>query len=262
LEAKLEAAWEDSADLSPGARVALCEALLVLRNDQLALEQLREFLSSPDHELVGRAALVLSERGHPAEVAARIDTLSKEPGDIGRLARINREVVKIDEGIDDFKSGRIKKKDKLIELEVRAIKKHYVDGFFWYSDKKQDLNNENLVDSACRAMALATDRYAAYMTRAEIDEMEQDQEGNYVGIGAHVSTDDDGIIYITQPIYEGPAYAAGIRTGDKLMGVLGPDGKRIDLTTMTMEEGVSHVRGPENTTATVFIRRRGVEGEL
>lgn len=259
---RLQLAWEDSSGLSAGARTALCEALLVNTKDELALEQLREFLSSPDHELVGRASLVLSERGHPAEVAARIDTLSKEPGDIGRLARIGREVVKIDQAVEDHKSGKFKRKDYLIETEVRAIKKHYVDDFFIYAEKPQALNNENLVDNACRAMAMATDRYAAFMTRKEIDEMNQDQEGNYVGIGAHVAVGDDGLIYITQPIYEGPAYAAGVRTGDKLLGILGPDGKRIDLTTLSLEEGVSHVRGPEGSTATIFVKRRGVENEL
>ena len=259
---RLQLAWEDSSELSAGARTALCEALLVNTKDELALEQLREFLSSPDHELVGRASLVLSERGHPAEVAARIDTLSKEPGDIGRLARIGREVVKIDQAVEDHKSGKFKRKDYLIETEVRAIKKHYVDDFFIYAEKPQALNNENLVDNACRAMAGATDRYAAFMTRKEIDEMNQDQEGNYVGIGAHVAVGDDGLIYITQPIYEGPAYAAGVRTGDKLLGILGPDGKRIDLTTLSLEEGVSHVRGPEGSTATIFVKRRGNEGEL
>jgi len=111
-------------------------------------------------------------------------------------------------------------------------------------------------------MAAGTDRYAAYMTRAEINEMEQDQEGNYVGIGAHVATGDDGLIYITQPIYEGPAYAAGLRTGDKLVGVLDLQGKRIDLTKLTLDEGVSYVRGPENSTAVLFVRRRGVENEI
>src|SRR5690606_5659649 len=160
------------------------------------------------------------------------------------------------------KSGKFKRKDYLIETEVRAIKKHYVDDFFIYAEKPQALNNENLVDNACRAMAMATDRYAAFMTRKEIDEMNQDQEGNYVGIGAHVAVGDDGLIYITQPIYEGPAYAAGVRTGDKLLGILGPDGKRIDLTTLSLEEGVSHVRGPEGSTATIFVKRRGNDGEL
>ncbi|MBZ0135306.1 MAG: S41 family peptidase [Planctomycetes bacterium] len=254
--------WEDSGDLTPGARTALCEVLLVSEKDDLALEQLREFLSSSDHELVGRAALVLSERGYPHEVQGRIDTLSREAGDIARMARIGAEVVKIDEGIARFKSGEIKRKDKLIESEVRAIKRHYVEDTFVYNDKRQPLDTPHLLENASRAMARATDRYAAFLSQKEIDEMNQDQEGLYVGIGAHVAVDDDGIIYVTSPIYEGPAYAAGIRSGDKLVAVLGPDDKRIDLTKLSLEEGVDLVRGPEGSTATIWVRRRGKAEEL
>lgn len=259
---RVRMAWEDSEDLSAGARTALCECLLVNVKDELALEQLREFLSSTNHELVGRAALVLSERGHPQEVAARIDSLSREPGDIGRLARVGREVVKINQAVTDMKAGKFKRKDHLIESEIRTIKKHYVNDYFIYADKKKDLNNENLVDNACRAMASATDRYAAYLTREEIDEMNQDQEGRYVGIGAHVAMGEDGLIYVTQPIYEGPAYAAGLRTDDKLVAILDGSGKRVDLAGVSLDDGISYVRGPENTTATIFVKRRGVDKEL
>ena len=259
---RVRMAWEDSEELSAGARTALCECLLVNAKDELALEQLREFLSSTNHELVGRAALVLSERGHPQEVAARIDSLSREPGDIGRLARVGREVVKINQAVTDMKAGKFKRKDHLIESEIRTIKKHYVNDYFVYADKHQDLNNQNFVDNACRAMASATDRYAAYLTREEIDEMNQDQEGRYVGIGAHVAMGDDGLIYVTQPIYEGPAYAAGVRTGDKLVAILDGSGKRIDLAGASLDDGIAYVRGPENTTATIFVMRRGVDKEL
>lgn len=259
---RVRMAWEDSEELSPGARTALCECLLVNEKNDLALEQLREFLSSTDHELVGRAALVLSERGFPREVQGRIDTLSREPGDIGRLARVGTEVVKIDEGIERFKSGEFKRKDKLIETQIRIIKKHYVADTFVYADKHIPLATNTLMENACRAMALATDRYAAFLSQKEIDEMNQDQEGLYVGIGAHVAVDDDGIIYVTSPIYEGPAYAAGVRSGDKLVGVIGPDGKRVDLTKLSLEEGVSLVRGPEGSTATIWVRRRGHDAEL
>ncbi|MCA8912159.1 MAG: S41 family peptidase [Planctomycetes bacterium] len=262
LMERVETAWEDSEDLAPGARTALCECLLVNSKNELALEQLREFLSSTDHELVGRAALVLSERGHPQEVAARIDSMSREPGDIGRLARVGQEVVKIDQAVADMKAGKFKRKEHLIPNEIRAIKKHYADDFFIHADKHQDLTNENLVDNACRAMAAATDRYAAYLTQDEIEAMNQDQEGRYVGIGAHVAMGDDGLIYVTQPIYEGPAYAAGLRTGDKIAGILDANGKRVDLTGVSLEDGIDYVRGPENSTATLFIKRRGVEDEI
>lgn len=262
LAERIRMRWEDSRNLPAGARVALCETLLVLERDELALEQLREFLSSGDHELTGRAALVLAERGFDKEVAQRLASLAREPGDMGRLARIGREVNKTDQATEDHKAGRARRKEKLIPVQVRTIRKHYVDDFFVYNEKPQQLTVESLVDNACRAMALATDRYGAFLTRAEIDEMNQDQEGRYVGIGAHVSQDEDGLINIDQPIYEGPAYAVGLRTGDKLVGILGPDGRRVDLTKVKLDEGVRYVRGPEGSTAVVFVKRRGVEGEI
>jgi len=263
LSDKVRTCWEGAAKRSAGARVALCEALFTMTGEQLPLDQLREYVGSGDHELVARAALALSELGHAASVDGRLATLSREPGDLGRLARLGREVVKIDQAVEDHKSGVAGvTPDGLIATEIRTIRAHYVDDFLTYNEKRHLNTPENMVDAACRGMSTGFDRYGAYMTRAEIDEMNEDQEGRYVGIGAHVAQGEDNVIYITQPIYEGPAYKAGIRTGDRLIGINGPDGKRIDLTKLMLEDGVKLVRGPEGSTVTLFVQRRGVEKEL
>ncbi|MHC4839861.1 MAG: S41 family peptidase [Planctomycetota bacterium] len=259
---RLEMAWEDSEELSAGARVALAEAQFLCSQDSLALEQLREFSSGTDRALVNRATLVLSEIGEADGVAGRLKALSSESSDVGRLARVNSAIVRINHAIDDAKSGKMARKDKLVEVTIREIKKNYVDAFFMYGDDRQDLNNENLLDNAARGMADATDRYGQFMTKKEIDAMNEDSAGRYVGIGAHVGVGEDKIIYITQPIYTGPAFKAGLRTGDKLMAILDHKGDRVDLTTKTLEEGVDLVRGPEGTTATLFVQRRGVEKEI
>lgn len=263
LADKLRQAWESAGKRSAGVRVALCEALFALTGETLPLDQLREYTGSGDHELVARAALALSELGQAASVDGRLATLAREPGDLGRLARLGREVIKIDQAVADHKSGAAGVvPDGLIVAEIRQLRKHYVDDFLTYNEKQQLMTPENLVDAACRAMAKGHDRYGQYMTRAEIDEMNEDQEGRYVGIGAHVAQGEDNVIYITQPIYEGPAYKAGIRTGDRLIGINGADGKRVDLTKLTLEEGVKLVRGPEGSTVVIFVQRRGVDKEL
>lgn len=263
LTEKLRQCWEGAAKRSAGARVALCEALFSLTGEQLPLDQLREYVGSGEHELVARAALALSELGHAATVDGRLATLSREPGELGRLARLGREVVKIDQAVEDHKSGAAGvAPDTLIPVQIRAIRAHYVDDFLMYNEKRHTTTGENMVDAACRAMATGFDRYGQYMTRAEIDEMNEDQEGRYVGIGAHVAQGEDNVIYITQPIYEGPAYKAGIRTGDRLIGINGADDKRVDLTKLTLEEGVKLVRGPEGSTVKLYVQRRGMEKEL
>lgn len=262
LADKVNDAWSQSQKRGAGARVALCEALLALTGQQLARDQLNEFLGSGDHNLVARAALALSRTGSTA-ANARLAGIAREPGDLGRLARLGREITATNQAIEDHRTGKAGVvADRMAAVQVRAIKQHYVDDHFWYGEEQQKLNNEDLVDNACRAMSVAFDRYGAYMTRAEIDKMNEDQEGRYVGIGAHVNQGEDGIIFITQPIYEGPAYAAGVRTGDKLVGVIDRDGNRVDLTKAALEDGVKLVRGPEGSTAKIFVRRRGVDKEL
>lgn len=263
LAEKLKDCWEASTKRGAGVRVALCEALYALKGEQLPLDQLREYTGSADHELVARAALALSDLGQAASVDGRMASLAREPGDLGRLARLGRDVIKIDQAVEDHKSGAsAQAPEGIVVAAIRAIRKHYVVDSFYYGEKPQALTPENLVDNTCRAMSTAFDRYGAYMTRAEIDEMNEDQEGRYVGIGAHVAQGDDNIIYITQPIYEGPAYKAGLRTGDKLVGINGPDDKRVDLTKLSLDDGVKLVRGPEGSTVKLFVVRRGVEKEL
>ncbi|MCF6227618.1 MAG: S41 family peptidase [Planctomycetes bacterium] len=259
---RLEMAWEDSEELSAGARVALAEAQFLCAQDTLALEQLREFSSGTNRALVNRATLVLSEIGEADSVAGRLAALASESSDVGRLARVNTAIVRINKAIADAKSGKIKRKDKLVEVAIREIKKNYVDGYFMFGDDQQDLNNENLLDNAARGMVGATDRYGQFMTKKEIDAMNEDSTGRYVGIGAHVAMGDDKIIYITQPIYSGPAYKAGLRTDDKLIAIIDAEGERIDLTKITLEEGVDLVRGPAGSMVTLFIKRRGVEKEI
>jgi carboxyl-terminal processing protease len=259
---RLRMRWEEPAGLSGAARVALSEALYLLDDDELALEQLREFVTSPDHELMNRAALVLAQRGHANEVGARIRNLEREPGDLGRLARIGARITDIDRAVEAHRSGAIRRRERLMEAQIRAIQTHYVDEHLVYNDRQYSLTTENLLDSAARAMAGGTDAYGAYLTAAEIEEMEQDQQGRYVGIGAHVSQGEDGRIRIDRPIYEGPAYAAGVRSGDELVAVLDRNGNRVELSERTLEEGVQLVRGPAGSTAVIFVRRRGVDEEL
>ena len=264
LGPKLRDCWEGSRERSAGARVALCEALFALAGEALARDQLTDFLASGDHELVARAALALSRMGGAPAVGARLESIAREPGDLGRLARLGREVIATEQAVEENRGGKLLPAiESLPVTAIRTIKQHYVADHYYYGEEKQDLDNVNLVDNACRAMATAYDRYGAYMTDAEIKVMTSDQEGLYVGIGAHVAQGEDGVIVITQPIYEGPAYAAGVRTGDKLVGIIDENGERRDLTNLkSLDDGVALVRGREGSTAKIFIRRRGVDREL
>ncbi|MDH5642091.1 MAG: S41 family peptidase, partial [Nitrospira sp.] len=250
----LRETWEDSDGLAPGARVALCEALYSCAAEELAVSRLLEFAGSGERALANRAALALFDLGRAEDVALRVRSLSRENGELARLARLGGEIGRIRTAIKEFKEGAATRKEPLND--------HFVDEEFYHNNHAYDVNSTNLVDHACRAMCAGVDRYSTYMTLEEIRRMQEDQEGRYVGIGAHVNEDEDGITYVSQPIYAGPAYKAGIRTGDKLVGVLDEEGNRIDLTKLDLESAVKHVRGPEGSTVTLFVKRRSVEREL
>lgn len=263
LVARLREAWKKSARLPAGARVALSEALFACTGDKLALDQLKDFLLSTDHDLKARAALSLADLGEVATAQGRMEQLAKEPGQLGRLARITKGIVDIRAKMEEIKSGAKDRKEPLITSQIRVLRAHFVEDRFDYKNESMPLTVDNLIDQSCRAMTAAVDDYCDFITAAELKKMEEDQSGRYFGIGAFVAKGlDEEYIHISQPIYAGPAYKAGMRSGDFLVGVLDANGKRIDLRGAEVDDAVSYIKGLEGTTAVVFVRRRGVDKEL
>ncbi|CAG0958236.1 partial putative CtpA-like serine protease, partial [Anaerolineae bacterium] len=60
----------------------------------------------------------------------------------------------------------------------------------------------------------------------------------------------------------GPAYKAGMRSGDMLVGVNDANGKRVDLKGAEVDDAVNYIKGPLNSTVVVYVKRRGVEKEM
>ncbi len=263
LVAKLRAAWKESSKLTPGARVELSEAQYLCTGDKLALDALKEFLLSSDHDLKARAALALADLGDNATSSGRLAQLAKEPGQLGRLARISKGIFDIRGQIDEIKSGVKTRKEPMIAVEIRALRAHYVDDKFDYKNETLPLTTENLVDQCCRAMTSYVDDFSDFLTPSEIKKLQEDQQGRYYGIGAFVGKNvDEDFIRITQPMYNGPAYKAGMRSGDMLVAVNDPAGKRVDLKGAEVDDAVNLIKGPLNSTVTVFVRRRGVDKEM
>ncbi|MGI5877316.1 MAG: S41 family peptidase [Christensenellales bacterium] len=118
----------------------------------------------------------------------------------------------------------------------------------------EELTDQQLLDGAAKGMVWGSgDVYAAYFTAEEYNEFQQEEEGNYVGIGVSVMTDaKDSLLTVIQVYRDSPAEKAGMKPGDKLVSV---DGK--DITAMDLETVVNLVRGEEGTQITIGINRRG-----
>ncbi len=116
----------------------------------------------------------------------------------------------------------------------------------------EELDTDELNRGAIRGMVEALDDpYSAYLDPEMYQLSLSDFEGKFEGIGAHVAIRDDQIVIIA-PIPDTPAERAGIRAGDKILGI---DGK---LTTgMSLAEAVILVRGPGGTAVNLLILHEG-----
>ncbi|MAX03914.1 MAG: carboxyl-terminal protease [Dehalococcoidia bacterium] len=77
-------------------------------------------------------------------------------------------------------------------------------------------------------------------------------QGEFEGIGAHVSMNRNGVLIIVAPIQGSPAEKAGIRPGDQILAVDGTS-----LEGYTVLQAVSLIRGPKGSTVKLLIKHLG-----
>lgn len=104
-------------------------------------------------------------------------------------------------------------------------------------------------------IASLNDPYSAYYSAEELEEMEQDVEGIYFGIGAYVGIDTATALPVISGVIEGtPAEEADLRDGDLIYMVDDTLTQGMDTT-----EVVSLIRGEENTSVHLTLIREGEE---
>ena len=97
------------------------------------------------------------------------------------------------------------------------------------------------------------DPYSVYYTEEEYKSLMESNQGKYVGIGAYVSQDiQTGLITITKPFENGPAYKAGILPGDIIYKI---DGQSVEQKEIT--EVVAEMKGIAGTKVNVEVIREG-----
>jgi carboxyl-terminal processing protease len=135
-------------------------------------------------------------------------------------------------------------KDKYIEQfkEVFSIvEKKYV----------QQPDKQKMLDGAIRGMLKSLDPYSTLFVDEDLEDFKKDFDGEFGGIGVEIYPDKTGLKIIS-PIDDLPAFKAGIKAGDIIVGV-----DDYDITSEFYDKAVKRIRGPIGSKVKITIYRAG-----
>lgn len=124
------------------------------------------------------------------------------------------------------------------------------------------LHKEQFDDSTLWARALdglvegLDDPYASVFTPSEVEEFEEQNTGNYAGIGVQITQLND-VVTVTAVFRGTPAEGVGMQVGDVIVGVDGDE--TLEWTTQQVSDVI---RGPVGTEVRVRVHRRGYDEPL
>jgi C-terminal peptidase prc len=232
-------------------KIHLYRGAYALNDNLKARRALREIFEKPSKPMVkDEAALALASADAFEAVRRHLASMAMQAGENGRLARAWLKydgAVRARERADDRQApeGTF----SLLEDIINKLEKGYYD--------TKLINREKLVEAAARGMLSSLDPYTAFYDRKMIDQLrKEDLEGHYGGIGARVQMrrNTAGVLWltITEPIFSGPAYEAGLRSNDIITSVEGEETANRDLN-----EIITKLRGKPGTPAKIKVFRRG-----
>lgn len=131
--------------------------------------------------------------------------------------------------------------------DIMEIIDHY---FYFEDDVDKDLMRENMYRAILDSLG---DRYSIYYSKEELDELMNDSEGIYYGIGSYVQIDSETTLPLLTKVFpDSPAEKAGLRDGDL---VYAADGTI--LTGFELTDAVSLIKGERYSTVVLTIIRDG-----
>ena len=113
------------------------------------------------------------------------------------------------------------------------------------------LDNRNLVADAIKGMLSNLDPYSDYLDPIAYEELRQETQGIFGGLGMEVSLE-QGAVKVISAFEGSPAYHAGLQAGD-LITRLG----ETDVAGLTLEQAIQHARGEPDTSITLTVLGRG-----
>jgi carboxyl-terminal processing protease len=113
---------------------------------------------------------------------------------------------------------------------------------------------EKLFFASIRGLLSTLDPHSYFLDPVAMRSLNEDQQGNYFGIGTRITKYGDRLTVIA-PLVDTPAHKLGIMAGDVIAEI---DGKA--TRDLSLDEAMRLLRGAKGTVVTIKIRREGFEG--
>ena len=232
-----------------------------------------------------------------ARLKARIDNVKKQLADEAsfsfesdREAVISREDAEwftTSAQADEFWKGQVEqallgevlKRDTIAKLAQEQGKENPLDGkdspgqliadrYERVLKAKTDLTEEEIADSFFGAIASSYDPHTDYLSSSQMDRFMSSMQNSFVGIGAMLSSEDDGSTKITGIIKGGPAYLGGdLKINDRIVGIdtnnEGSEEAMADVVFEEISKVVDLIRGKKGSSVRFKIEpANGAPGEV
>ena len=112
------------------------------------------------------------------------------------------------------------------------------------------INDSKLVDNSLKGMLTGLDPHSDYLSEREYQDMLDDSAGEFAGIGAELTREQDRPVVLS-PIDDTPASRAGVHPGDVILRING----RV-TEGMSLKDVVDALRGPADSKVSITLGRK------
>ena len=115
----------------------------------------------------------------------------------------------------------------------------------------EEVDSRKAIEGAIKGMLNTLDPHSSYMKPDDYKELQVETQGSFSGIGIEI-TMKDNILTVVSPIEGTPAFAKGLKAGDKIVKI-----GNEPTQDMSLMEAVKRLRGPKGSEVTISIHRKG-----